>query len=185
MLVLWVVLLGLIIFTRNSHPGVTDVRSATRPSPSPTFGKFETFQGNGFRFSYPDNLTYQYQSEDATVWKAAFVNDSFIYNSMVLRRQSSPFNSLTVGSPLQLFTGKTQPSPVEVTIKSVEEEKEITVDGAPGTRYTISCGTDCYYHLVRFELTGYYYEILSDGAGADLLTRFEQVLASIDIEATP
>ena len=188
--------------TRNPAvviPSPTPVVNFQTPQPTsssslindPTYWMHDSHQGyrtgGGFYLAFPSSLGYQiethetHEAQNEVVWKSYSVAGSHTNGSMILRWQNTPFKDLLVNSFLAVYNkGDDQLKAILVVITEINENKTVTLNNKTANRYTISCGVDCYYHIVRFQHTGQYYELIADGAGGGLLQRFDQILSTVE-----
>lgn len=166
----------------NTPTPVNTLDDETNEVSISTENEKKLFQGEGFSFSYPQDLqiVQQEEREDVVSWRSEYTPQNYMNNVLILRSSESPFSPLVNGDILSLPSHGSDEK-MEVKIQLIEETPFILGE-QQSTMYTISCGVDCYYHLVRFSVKGKYYEFIANGAGGGLLTRFDNILSTFKFE---
>ena len=59
-----------------------------------------------------------------------------------------------------------------------KKEEVSSLPGVGAVQYVFSCGVDCYYHVLRFGLKNYHYELIYFGAGGGQSKRFDEMVSS-------
>lgn len=132
---------------------------------------------NGFSFYYPRSLELSQAFLEDNFWRSEYTPGNYVDASLILRSSDKPLPQLVKDGQFNIYI-KTYPAEAKpVTIQSVEETP-VTLGDKQTKMYTISCGVDCYYHVVRFSSNNNNYELIAEGAGGGLLSRFQNILSS-------
>ena len=132
---------------------------------------------NGFSFYYPRSLEMFQVCTDCTFWRSEYTPKNYVNDALILRYSDKPLSQLAKGGTFNTYV-KTYPAEIEAIKIDTLEEAPIQLGTKQTTMFTIGCGVDCYYHVVRFASNNKYYELIANGAGGGLLTRFNNILAS-------
>ncbi len=163
--------------TKSENQQVVETKVAA-PSPTSIENK-NVFSNEDFSFIYPDGYSSQNSINDDYFWKSEFTPNEFTYNSMVIQVQEKAFPALAKNSSFTRYPlGPETNTPITSTVSSVENFKDTTLNGNNVTTYNISCGVDCYYHVLEFNSNSKYYRLFFNGAGGGLITKFENMLTT-------
>lgn len=134
------------------------------------------FAENGFSFYYPRSFEMFQAWTDVIFWRNR--NTPGEYNaSLILRYSGEPFPQLVKGGTFNIYI-KSYPAELMPLIIDSLEEAPIALGSKQSTLYTIRCGIDCHYSLVRFASNGVFYEFAISINSEGLLTRFNNILDS-------
>lgn len=125
-----------------------------------------------FSFTYPQNYSIQNESDSEVVWQAEFNPGEVIKDELFLKIQKKPFAEMQSGTALLIENFKGE-------VVSLDEDTTITVDNKQMNKFTYSCGVDCYYSSVRFQVGANYYELTQNVAGGGLSRKFDTMVDSI------
>lgn len=132
---------------------------------------------NGFSFYYPHSIEMFQAWTDAIFWRFAYTPGNYINDALILRYSDKPFSRLVKGGTFNIYT-KTYPAEQKVLTIESFDETSLDLGAREISMYTIGCGVDCSYHVVRFKSNNKFYELLANGVGEGSLERFKNILAS-------
>lgn len=153
---------------------VNDYRS---PTPEPA----TVYEDEKIRLTAPMYYVFSARDETSANWKAINRTNGFRYNAMVLMKSTIPFEVPEVGKELVYMAHGEREQVYEhrLPISGVEKTDYVT-EALTGVQYHILCnGPDCYFHMLQFQIDDVYYQLIFDGAGGGLITRFRETISTI------
>lgn len=149
------------VTSANPSPTVT-----LTPTPNPT-ANWQTYQGNGFSFQYPEMYIKQSANQTETHWE---VKDKGT-DQMILRSQNTPFPTPILNKPLKLLAA-------DHLIQQIGLKMKVAVNGIQADNFVINCGSSCYVWLLRFQKGNTYYELSRDISYGDWQTTNQEIMDS-------
>ncbi len=156
----------------------TPLQKTNQPTPKQTLEDEKIlYAENGFSFYYPRSLELYQALADGNFWRSEYGPENYDKYSLVLRYSDKPFSELTQDGQFNIYI-KVYPAKTKLETIQNLEETSVQLGEKQTKRYTITCGVDCYYHVVRFTSNNKYYELIAKGSDPNLLTKFQNILSS-------
>lgn len=134
------------------------------------------FENKFIHFSYPDSYHISSQTDNEVVWKAEYTPGQYYENSMIYRKQNSPFTKIASHEAILIDATNRRGVEILYVKQDIQLPKMLQENSSA---YTISCGVDCLYHILRLQHNNIYHQIIFDGAGGGLITKFENILPTV------
>jgi len=165
------------ILTLELSPSPTETPSDQTENPE----KDLLFDHGDFSFTYPNYQKYYQVGEHAFFWNGHPLPESNDDPTMILQWSDQPFPEIINGKQFTYQTPSVyRPEIQSFTVTNIEKE-EVPFGTNKTILYSLTCGVDCYYHVVTFQSSGKYYEFVIYGSGGGIRLWVDKLLASFKL----